>query len=55
MDRDKVELLAGDLMFNRTNSKELVGKTGLWDGRFEAVAASYFILWGAKTCHAAAR
>ncbi|MCB1601894.1 MAG: restriction endonuclease subunit S [Lysobacterales bacterium] len=33
----------GDLLFNRTNSKELVGKTGLWDGRWPAVAASYFI------------
>lgn len=42
-ERKKAELLAGDLLFNRTNSKELVGKTGLWDGRFEAVAASYFI------------
>jgi len=42
-EREKVELLEGDLLFNRTNSKELVGKTGLWDGRFEAVAASYFI------------
>ena len=42
-DRKKCELLAGDLLFNRTNSKELVGKTGLWDGRFDAVAASYFI------------
>ncbi|MEN8893651.1 restriction endonuclease subunit S [Planktotalea arctica] len=41
--REKCELLKGDLLFNRTNSKELVGKTGLWDGRFEAVAASYFI------------
>lgn len=40
---DKAELIEGDLLFNRTNSKELVGKTGLWDGRFEAVAASYFI------------
>ena len=30
-------------MSNRTNSKELVGKTGVWDGRFEAVSASYFI------------
>lgn len=37
------ELREGDILFNRTNSKELVGKTGLWDGRFEAVAASYFI------------
>jgi type I restriction enzyme S subunit len=33
----------GDLLFNRTNSKELVGKMGLWDGGMEAVAASYFI------------
>ncbi len=37
------ELREGDILFNRTNSKELVGKTGLWDGRFQAVAASYFI------------
>jgi type I restriction enzyme S subunit len=42
-DREKAELLEGDLLFNRTNSKELVGKTGMWDGRFEAVVASYFI------------
>lgn len=40
---DKYRLQTGDLLFNRTNSKELVGKTGIWDGRFEAVAASYFI------------
>jgi type I restriction enzyme, S subunit len=33
----------GDVLFNRTNSRDLVGKTGMWDGRFEAVAASYFI------------
>jgi type I restriction enzyme S subunit len=33
----------GDLLFNRTNSKELVGKMGMWDGRGEAMAASYFI------------
>ena len=36
-------LQAGDILFNRTNSRELVGKTGMWDGRFEAVPASYFI------------
>lgn len=36
-------LRPGDVLFNRTNSRELVGKTGMWDGRFEAVAASYFI------------
>ncbi len=37
------KLHAGDVLFNRTNSRELVGKTGMWDGRCEAVAASYFI------------
>ena len=42
-EQEKAELLPGDLLFNRTNSKELVGKTGVWDGRFETVAASYFI------------
>ncbi|KAA0593966.1 type I restriction enzyme S subunit [Azospirillum lipoferum] len=39
----KFGLATGDILFNRTNSKELVGKTGLWDGRFKAAAASYFI------------
>ncbi len=39
----KQRLHIGDVLFNRTNSRELVGKTGMWDGRFEAVAASYFI------------
>ena len=42
-DIKKYALCTGDILFNRTNSKELVGKTGIWDGRFEAVAASYFI------------
>jgi len=36
-------LREGDILFNRTNSRELVGKTGLWDGRFSAVSASYFV------------
>ena len=39
----KQTLRDGDVLFNRTNSRDLVGKTGCWDGRFEAVAASYFI------------
>ena len=39
----KQRLRPGDVLFNRTNSRELVGKTGLWDGHTEAVAASYFI------------
>lgn len=33
----------GDLLFNRTNSKELVGKTGIWIGDRQAILASYFI------------
>lgn len=40
---EKYRLQTGDILFNRTNSKELVGKTGLWNGGCEAVAASYFI------------
>ena len=39
----KDALAEGDILFNRTNSRELVGKTSMWDGRFEAIAASYFI------------
>ena len=39
----KHSLAAGDILFNRTNSKELVGKTGIWRGPENAVAASYFI------------
>ncbi len=40
---DKQLLQPGDVLFNRTNSRDLVGKTGMWDGQCEAVAASYFI------------
>ena len=39
----KYGLRVGDILFNRTNSQDLVGKTGMWDGRFPAVAASYFV------------
>jgi type I restriction enzyme S subunit len=39
----KFTLRKGDILFNRTNSKELVGKTGIWDGSCDAVFASYFI------------
>jgi type I restriction enzyme, S subunit len=31
VDIDKYILQPGDILFNRTNSKELVGKTGLWE------------------------
>ena len=41
--RRKYMLEQGDILFNRTNSKELVGKTGLWRGEMEAVPASYLI------------
>jgi type I restriction enzyme S subunit len=40
---EKLELKDGDILFNRTNSKELVGKTGIWRGGMKAVAASYLI------------
>lgn len=40
---EKYRLHEGDILFNRTNSKELVGKTGLWDDIRDAIAASYFI------------
>lgn len=39
----RLRLEKGDILFNRTNSKELVGKTGLWRGEMTAVAASYLI------------
>lgn len=39
----RFRLQQGDILFNRTNSKELVGKTGLWDADIDAVSASYFI------------
>jgi type I restriction enzyme, S subunit len=31
VDMDKYDLRPGDILFNRTNSKELVGKPGLWE------------------------
>lgn len=40
---ERYSLRVGDILFNRTNSKELVGKTGLWDGTRGAIFASYFI------------
>lgn len=40
---ERYHLKDGDILFNRTNSKDLVGKTGLWKGTIDAIAASYFI------------
>ena len=41
--RRKYFLKSGDILFNRTNSKEHVGKTGLWKGQMKAVPDSYLI------------
>jgi type I restriction enzyme, S subunit len=39
----KYTLIPGDVLFNRTNSPELVGKTALYKGEREAVYAGYLI------------
>lgn len=40
---EKYRLEAGDFLFNRTNSPELVGKTAVFDGGREAIHAGYLI------------
>ncbi|HHG3284360.1 TPA: restriction endonuclease subunit S [Vibrio parahaemolyticus] len=40
---EKYKLEAGDLLFNRTNSPELVGKTSIYRGEREAIFAGYLI------------
>jgi len=42
-DKPKYLVKKGDLLFNRTNSKELVGKTGIYDQDTEMVIAGYLI------------
>jgi type I restriction enzyme S subunit len=39
----KLRLREGDLLFNRTNSPELVGKTAVWDAPGHFVFAGYLI------------
>lgn len=39
----KLLLKEGDIIFNRTNSTELVGKTALWTADIDAVLASYLV------------
>lgn len=39
----ELKLERGDVIFNRTNSTELVGKTALWNYDFGAVIASYLV------------
>lgn len=40
---EKYRLRPGDILFNRTNSAELVGKSAVFDGQREAVFASYLV------------
>lgn len=40
---EKYNLKSGDLLFNRTNSPELVGKTSIYLGEREAIYAGYLI------------
>lgn len=42
-DIEKYSLNCGDLLFNRTNSKELVGKTAIYKGDMPAIYAGYLI------------
>jgi type I restriction enzyme S subunit len=39
----KLRLRQGDIIFNRTNSTELVGKTACWNLEMDAVIASYLV------------
>jgi len=40
---EKYLLSPGDILFNRTNSAELVGKTAVYQGEYPAIFASYLI------------
>ena len=40
---EKYRLIPGDVLFNRTNSPELVGKTAIYRGEQEAIFAGYLI------------
>lgn len=42
-DIDKYLLKKGDVLFNRTNSSELVGKTSIYRGEYPAIYAGYLI------------
>lgn len=42
-DNEKYFLSPGDVLFNRTNSPELVGKTSIYRGEFPAIYAGYLI------------
>ena len=40
---EKYPLVVNDLLFNRTNSKELVGKTAIYKGEIPAIYAGYLV------------
>lgn len=40
---EKLKLTSGDIIFNRTNSTELVGKCTYWNQSIDAVLASYLV------------
>ncbi len=42
-DNQKYRLKPGDVLFNRTNSPELVGKTAIYRGEYPAIFAGYLI------------
>ena len=42
-DIEKYKLIAGDVLFNRTNSSALVGKTSIYRGEYPAIYAGYLI------------
>lgn len=43
VEKEKYSLRKNDLVFNRTNSKELVGKTAVYDNDEEVIVAGYLI------------
>ena len=49
-DKRKYLLKAGDVLFNRTNSSELVGKTSIYRGEIPAIFAGYLIRINYRNC-----
>ena len=42
---EKIKLVQGDILLNRTNSLDLVGKISLFDRDFECITASYIVTY----------
>ena len=49
-DISQYQLFAGDLLFNRTNSAEHVGKTSIYRGNHEAIFAGYLVRFHPILC-----